>query len=80
MTAGPVCLRSSRLLLGVGHVSSLWGLAKCCLRGPREMYGPRSYTNRACGVLIGFSPAGCTSIRIAATLGYEYRLFAAIIT
>jgi hypothetical protein len=23
------------------------------------------------GVLVGFSPAGCTSIQIAATLGYE---------
>jgi hypothetical protein len=31
-------------------------------------------------VLIGFSPAGCTSIRITATLGYEYRLFAAVVT
>jgi hypothetical protein len=25
-------------------------------------------------MLIGVSPVGCTSIRIAATLGYEYRL------
>jgi hypothetical protein len=24
-----------------------------------------------CDVLVGFSPAGCTSIRIAATLEYE---------
>jgi hypothetical protein len=31
-------------------------------------------------VLIGFSPAGCTSIRIVVTLGYEYRLFVAVIT
>jgi hypothetical protein len=30
--------------------------------------------------LIGFSPAGCTSMQIAATLGYEYRLFVAVIT
>jgi hypothetical protein len=29
--------------------------------------------------LIGFSPAGCTSIRIAATLRYEYRLFVVVI-
>jgi hypothetical protein len=31
-------------------------------------------------VLIGVSPIRCTSIRIAATLGYEYRLFVAVIT
>jgi hypothetical protein len=44
------------------------------LRGLHEMYGLRQYANqtwRAYGVLVGFSPAGCTSIRIAATLGYE---------
>jgi hypothetical protein len=33
----------------------------------------------ACGVLIWFFPIGCTSIWIIATLGYEYRLFAAVI-
>jgi hypothetical protein len=31
-------------------------------------------------VLVEFPPAGCTSIRITATLGYEYRLFVAVIT
>jgi hypothetical protein len=31
-------------------------------------------------VLIGFFPAGCTSIRIAVTLGYEYHLFVVVIT
>jgi hypothetical protein len=35
---------------------------------------------KACGVLIGVSPAGCTSIRIAVTLGYEYLLFVVAIT
>jgi hypothetical protein len=42
------------------------------------MYGPGPYVNRvwkACCMLIGFFPAGCTSIRIAATVGYEYHLF-----
>jgi hypothetical protein len=34
----------------------------------------------ACGMLVGFSPAGCTLIQIIATLGYEFRLFAAVIT
>jgi hypothetical protein len=61
----------------------MWGLAKGCLRGPQEMYGLGPYVNRAwkaCGMLIEVSPAGCTSIRITVTLGYEYRLFVAVIT
>jgi hypothetical protein len=65
MTVGPVCLWSPTLLPSVGPDSSLWGLVKGCLRRPREMYGPRPYTNRAwkaCGLLIGFSLAGCTMI------------------
>jgi hypothetical protein len=31
-------------------------------------------------MLVEFSPTGCTSIQIVVTLGYEYRLFAAVIT
>jgi hypothetical protein len=31
-------------------------------------------------VLVGFSLAGCTSIQIAMTLGYEYHLFATAMT
>jgi hypothetical protein len=41
----------------------------------------QDYVNRAwkaCGVLIGFSLARCISIRIAVTLGYEYRLFVTV--
>jgi hypothetical protein len=75
MTTGSVCLRSPRLLPGVGHASSSRGLAKGYLCGPQEIYGPRPYANqawKACGELIGFSPAGCTSIRIVTTLRYEY--------
>jgi hypothetical protein len=34
---------------------------------------------KACGVLVGFFPAGCTLIQITVTLGYEYRLFVAVI-
>jgi hypothetical protein len=66
-----------------GPVSSLWGLTKGCLCEPREMYGLRPYANqawKACGMFIGVSLAGCTSIRIIVTLGYEYRLFVADIT
>jgi hypothetical protein len=63
-----------------GFVLTSWGLANGCLRGPHEMYGRGPYEDRACGVLIKFSPAWCTSIRIIATLRYEYRLFVAVIT
>jgi hypothetical protein len=41
------------------------------------MYGLGPYANqawRAYGVLVGFSPVGCTSIRIVVTLRYEYPL------
>jgi hypothetical protein len=47
-----------------------------------DTYGLGPYVDWAwnvCGVLVGFSPAGCTSIRVIVTLGYEYRLFAAVI-
>jgi hypothetical protein len=40
---------------------------------PQEAYVRRAWTGVGSvrGVLVGFSPAGCTSIRVAATLGYE---------
>jgi hypothetical protein len=40
---------------------------------PQEAYAERTWTGVGSirGVLVGFSPAGCTSIRIAATLRYE---------
>jgi hypothetical protein len=59
----------------------MWELVKGYLCGPWEMYGPGPYTNRAWklrGVSIGFSPVGCTSIRVTVTLGYEYYLFVAV--
>jgi hypothetical protein len=37
-------------------------------------YGLRPYADwawKVCGVLVGFSPAGCTSIQIVVILGYE---------
>jgi hypothetical protein len=46
------------------------------------MYDPGLYANRAWKayvVLIGFSPIGCTLIRITVTLGYEYHFFVAVI-
>jgi hypothetical protein len=40
---------------------------------PQEAYAGRTWTGVGSirVMLVGFSPAGCTSIRIAATLGYE---------
>jgi hypothetical protein len=40
---------------------------------PEEAYAGRTWTGVGSVrvVLVGFSPVGCTSIRIAATLGYE---------
>jgi hypothetical protein len=40
---------------------------------PQEAYTRRTWTGVGSirVVLIGFSPTGCTSIRIAVTLGYE---------
>jgi hypothetical protein len=48
-----------------------------------DTYGRWPYADwawEACDVLVGFFPTWCTSIRIAATLGYEYHLFATVIT
>jgi hypothetical protein len=82
MTVRSVYLRSPRLLPDVGACFVLVGTKEGCIRGPREMYGPGPYVNRAWKagvVLIGFSPAECISIRIATTLGYEYHLLVAVI-
>jgi hypothetical protein len=40
---------------------------------PQEVYAGRTWTGAGSVrvVLVGFSPVGCTSIRITATLGYE---------
>jgi hypothetical protein len=40
---------------------------------PQEAYTRCTWTGvgSVCVILVGFSPAWCTSIRIAATLGYE---------
>jgi hypothetical protein len=47
-----------------------------------DTYGWGLYADwawKVCGVLVGFSPAWCTSIWITVTLGYEYHLFVAVI-
>jgi hypothetical protein len=43
---------------------------------PQEAYAGRTWTGVGSirDVLVGFSPTGCTSIRIVMTLGYEYPL------
>jgi hypothetical protein len=83
MTVGPVYLRSPILLSGVGACFVLVGTSE---RLPTRTTGDvrfgtiRQSSVETCGVLIGFFPIGCTSIQITATLGYEYRLFVAVIT
>jgi hypothetical protein len=72
-----VCLQSPRLLSGVVVCFILVRISE---RLPtwttRDLL---SGTIRESSVLIEFSPVGCTSIRITVTLGYEYRLFVAVI-
>jgi hypothetical protein len=71
----------SRVVALLNSVDDSWKVIMYC------DYQQKAYTGHTwTGVgsihvmLIGFSPTGCTSIRITVTLGYEYRLFAAVIT
>jgi hypothetical protein len=51
-----------------------WLVKGCYALTTQDTYGLGPYTNRAwdaCGVLVGFSPTGCTSIQITVTLRYE---------
>jgi hypothetical protein len=55
----------------------------CYTQTMRDTYGLGPYTDhawKACGMLVRFSPTRCISVWIAVTLGYEYRLFVAVIT
>jgi hypothetical protein len=56
-------------------LNSVDDYVKCCyMRTMWDTYGHGSYADwawKACDVLVRFSPAWCTSIQIAATLGYE---------
>jgi hypothetical protein len=50
------------------------GTKGCYILTTWDMYGLGPYADwvwKVCGVLVGFSPAGCTSIRISATLKNE---------
>jgi hypothetical protein len=49
---------------------------------PQKAYEWRTWTGTGSirVVCIGFSPAGCISIQIAVTLGYEYHLFVVVST
>jgi hypothetical protein len=69
--------RSTDVLWIVSGVISLgsgdsWKVAMYGDR-PQEAYTGRMWTGieSVCIVLVGFSPAGCTSIRIIVTLGYD---------
>jgi hypothetical protein len=68
----------------VGYIQHCWWLVKGCyvhellVESIRVRYVDwRGKHNVVC---IRFSPTGCTSIRIVATLRYEYRLFAVVST
>jgi hypothetical protein len=65
----PFCLGAVALLNSVDDFTK-----DCYMWTMWDTYSRGSYTDqewKACGVLVGFSPVGCTSIRIIATLGYE---------
>jgi hypothetical protein len=74
-TARPICLWLPRLLPGVGVCFDFVGASERFTyeNSPQEAYTGRAWTGVGSvrGVLVGFSPAGCTSIRIATTLRYE---------
>jgi hypothetical protein len=59
----------------IGSVQRCWWLTKGChVRGPPTgsvRWHTWTGVGSVCVVLVGFSSAGCISIRIAATLGYE---------
>jgi hypothetical protein len=66
--SGALFLESSK------SIQLYWVSVKGChVRGPPVGSVRRAYMDwrGIRGVIIGFSPAGCTSIRIAATLRYE---------
>jgi hypothetical protein len=74
----PVCWGLCREPFFSGAVTpsnSVGGLWKVATYGdhPQEVYAGRTWTGVGSirVVLVRFSPAGCTSIRIAVTLGYE---------
>jgi hypothetical protein len=82
----PTCWRLCREPFfsgAVGSVQTCWWLAKgCYVLTAWDTYGMGPYAIwawDACDALVEFSLAGCTSIWITTTLGYEYRLFVAVI-
>jgi hypothetical protein len=84
-TAGVLWIVSGALFLRINDFVQLcrWLVKGCYTWTKWDTYGQGPYANRACktcGMLVRFFPAWCTSIRIARTLGYEYRLFVAVIT
>jgi hypothetical protein len=74
----PTCCGLCQEPFFLGAVGSVqicrWLTKGCYVLVVWNTYGLGPYADwtwDACGVLVGFSPAGCTSIRIIATLGYE---------
>jgi hypothetical protein len=75
-TAGPVRLWLPRLLSSVWACFDFVGASERLSRTGttcRKRTSDVRWTGvgSVCGMLVGVSPAGCTSIRIATTLGYE---------
>jgi hypothetical protein len=73
----PACCGLCREAFFLGVVGSVQ-ICRCLTKGcymwtTWDTYGPGSYADwvwKACGVLVGFSAAECTPIRIVVTLGY----------
>jgi hypothetical protein len=69
-------IMSGTLFLGSSDsLQHCWWLVKSCYMWTTwDMYDPRPYADwawKVCGMLVRFSPAWCTSIRLTATLRYE---------
>jgi hypothetical protein len=62
-----ICQRLREMLLYVDHVRYVWS---------RAIHEPSMESMWRVGRVF---PAGCISIQIVTTLGYEYRLFVAVI-
>jgi hypothetical protein len=74
----PVCWGLCLVSFFSGAVGSVqicrWLVKGCYVLTTRDTYGLGPYVDwvwDTCGMLVEFSPAGCISIRIVATLGYE---------
>jgi hypothetical protein len=83
MTAGPVCLRSPRLLPGVGVCFVLVGTSgRLPMETTRDVWSETIHKSSVESVwhFDRVFPCRVYLNRIATTLGYEYHLFVTVIT